>query len=612
MAYSHTIRRWTRNLREVLSTFWKQIIGAFETPSDSRASEPLIGHAAMLQCTERIAYDTIIGNRIDFTTPKTEGKIAFRLPFTPEYVSWSDKTAFVQDLLCGVVELGNCASALGLENRGSTVLVDDQKQILDLRIRRMELATREGSIDYPSCLARGAEAVLRFDYQPQIKHEFPVYIDIELSDVPFESDARGAEISAKTPFIEGLYLQFKVSVDISNLSQDVEKVTLEWLKSQKDEIEKAHKNWQEISESLRDKRSIQKPLLQEVGCTASPSLEMAEEEIQQYADLLTRIGVISDAVNEQKGALLVEDVALIIQQASGQSQGEMSPRSQKWMADFEQFVGSRLGEKPMIRHIQVKWPLPEPDLRWLHANDVFQLLEYGWSYNPETSCVELKDIVLRWQSSERRFEASIVLPVCRAMHVEAMNLKGSLLVETNRLLSGLAVNWKPGDSDFHQSVRESYRTAIEVNFEGDMLALFKNRSSHVYRSWFFEGVLPTHARHNEVRNLLTDVGFTVLRSNPAQGSVIEAICREQGLPTRVQLRLRGQEETGHHILHFDQERQQIERDITIGSLKVECDIIGEGDLSSVISRIDDVFARLLERWNQTEAIVLQGTWYKGA
>lgn len=612
MAYSRTIRQWTRKLQYTLTDLWKQLTSAPAPSSDWKNPQPLMDHAAQLQCREYIAYDTMIGNRIDFTTPKKEGKITFRLPLTPEYVSWSDKKVFMQDLLCGVVELGNCASALGLENRGSTVPVGDEIQVLDLRIKIAELATQAGTIDYASCLARGAEAELRFDYQPQFQYEFPIYMDIKLLDGASVADVRGAEATEKTPFIEGLYLWFQVSADVSNLSQDVEKATVDWLRSQKDTVDKTYRNWQEILESLQNKRAIHRSLLQEVGYTASPSIEQAQQEVQQVGGLLTKIGMIIDAVNERKGALLVEDLDLIIQRASGDSQGQMSARSREWMAALAQFLGSRFAERPMIRSIQVQWPIPEPHIDWPDAGDAFRLLEFGWSYNPETGCVERKDIALNWQFGARRFEASIVLPVCRAMHMEAMDLRGSLLVETNRLLSGLEANWKQGDSDFHRPVRERYLTAIEVNFEGDMLALFKNRGSHVYRSWIFEGVLPTQARRNEIRNLLTDVGLTVLHRNDPQDAEILAVCREQGLPTIVQLRLHGQKETGHHVLHFDQERQQIERDITIGSLRVECEIKGEGDLSPVISRIDDVFARLLERWNQTEAIVLQGTWYKGA
>ncbi|MBN1920462.1 MAG: hypothetical protein JW892_04410 [Anaerolineae bacterium] len=518
----------------------------------------------------------------------------------------------MQDLTCGVVELGNCSSALGLETRGSTAPIDNQKQTLDLQLRRTELVTPAGAIGFPDCLARGAEAILSFDYQPQLKNEFPIYVDIELADVPFDTDGRGAEIAARTPFIEGLYLRFQIAAEISNLSQNVEKVTVDWLRYQRDAIEKANRNWQEILEALQNKRSPDRSRLKEIGLATVPSIEEVEREIQQYGDLLSRIGIILDAVTERKGALLAEDLYLIIRRASEDTQGVMSARSREWFAEFEQFLGSQFVEKPIIRHIQVQWPLPEPHRDSLDASDAFRLLEYGWLYNPEKRSVERKDIALTWTSVERRFEASIELPVCRAMHDEAMSLEGSLLVETNRLLSGLEATWKPGDSDFHQPVRESYRTAIEVNFEGDMLALFKNRTSHVYRSWCFEGVFPTHARYNEVRNLLTDVGFTVLRRTGVHDSVIEAVCREQGLPTVVRLRLHGQEEIGHHVLHFDQERQQIERDITLGSLQVECEITGEGNLSPVINRVDDLFARLLQRWNQTEPIVLQGTWYKGA
>jgi len=566
-----------------------------------------------LECTERVTYEAVIDKSIDYLTPETTGDILFRLPFAPGYVPWIDDSAWNEDISCGIVKLKHCASALKPETKRGATLLDNQEPCIELRISQTDLVTSDGNrLNYQSCLSHGTEAWLRLEYKPKVKPEFPIRIDVALSDTPFEPDTADTGAIPRTPFVERLYLRFHIFGELSNLTQEVEQKILGWIHSQSDEIEKIQRRWQGVLESLRNNHTISSSTQEAIDRTAPPSVEEAEKEVQAYGDLLTRIHLLLDIIEEKEEALLVEDLAVAIEQVKKQQPTPLNEHSRHWISSLEQRVGSQLLNTPIIRYIGVRWPLPEPHLDWSSAREPFQLVESGWSYNPKTNYIERRNLKLKWRSRDRHFEAAIDLPVRRAMHVDAMDLEGRLVIETGRLLSGLNVKWESGATRYRRPVQETYHSLIEVNFEGEMTALFQNRLSHIHRSWFFEGILPTRARYNEIKDLLADASFTVLPKSQPEENVINAISRQQGLPTTIELRLLGQEETGRHSLHFDEDRQQIERNITIGSSKVECEIIGEGDLSSLIDKIDNLFARLRDRWGQAESVVLQGTWYKEA
>ena len=92
--------------------------------------------------------------------------------------------------------------------------------------------------------------------------------------------------------------------------------------------------------------------------------------------------------------------------------------------------------------------------------------------------------------------------------------------------------------------------------------------------------------------------------------MVRAIWREAGLPTEFSAILQGNETTDQHTLSFDQERQRVERNVRGGSLQIDLRARGGGDPGRTLNKLDDIQARLQERWSQGDSSVWQGTCFE--
>ncbi|HUS70964.1 MAG TPA: hypothetical protein VM075_09360 [Anaerolineae bacterium] len=591
-------------------------------------------HPASVQCTEIIEYNIDIGRRIDYFPGDTVGGIEVRIPYTAGYIPWR----YAQSL---EDQATTCAGFLELTRYLEAGLVSDQNvqgvYHPDLFPPSYRVPIHMATRNLQQHLALGDEAVIVYRYRPQLTEQFPVSIQAELADFPrFERLAELLENVPKT-YLEDLCLRITVFGGMSNLSQEVEQSIVEWVQNEYRRVREEADAWkhivevlqgegeqepkalQQLTKTLGTRGSIQENTLRTVGRDSVPSLQEARSALRQAEQLLQCVQTVRDSIKSTEGALSTEGFREAVGKARRARRDSLGQLSDEWLKRLEAQVGRRLGGT-RLRYVGVEWPLPEPMLEWPERPNPLEVLDQGWTYNPERHLMELYDVPLIWRAQEQRFEAVVELPLSRPPELSAtggpLTVKGRLAMETQRLLSGLQVAWLDKDGYKTSSSKDviSMQTRVQVNFEVDLEAAFHRRVAPAHRHLLFEGILPSEARRREIEHIFSDAGLTVLPNQRARGgrTLVRAIWREAGLPTEFLADLQGEETTARHVLVFDRGRQRVERSVRGGSLCVDLWALGAGEPSRISRVLDNIQILLQDRWGKCDSSIWQGTCIKEA
>jgi len=556
---------------------------------------------ASIACIEHVRYHVDIDERVDYSGFEVTGEVHVRVPCTAQYLPWYlNRRESGRPIACGSLHFQNCADA-GLFDE--TVIRAHHGADLDfhLPVQVPSEALREH-------FASGDDLEGVFSYRPKMAREFPVAVTVSLSDAPPLGGER------ETTFRDGLRLQIEIQAGLSDLSQKMEKEVLTWVKDESRRVKQRYEGWRKVVDAIEDKKKADQDALRELGRATAPSLEEAQNEAARYGTLSRCIEQLCEEWRTAKGALLVRD----LQESAVRARKEHpeSDPTNRIVHDWLDELGRQLGQRqgPRFRYVGIEWPLPEPDGLW-PGSGPFPGLGL-WTYNPEAGRLEHREVKAEppLESMRHRDRWRIDLPL-QSPAGERQTVRGMVVVETDRLLSGLDVEWQPEEDDSEPQLTVTRASIIEISFQVDLSAVFAHRGFAVSRSLAFEGLLPSQMRVREVQDLLNDAGLTVLRSRRVErGDPIEVMAtwRREGLPASFQAIVRGQSESAKHTLILDEARQQVERTITVGSLAIELRGQGAGDPRPIVDKIDEILLRLQERWGQGDVGVWQGTWYKEA
>lgn len=599
---------------------------------ESDRTEKVGTHPASVQCTEIIRYNVVVSRRIDYFPEDVVGRIEVRIPYTAQHIPWKQARSLEdQNTICvGFLELTRYLEA---------GLVSDQNlegmYHPDLFPPSFKIPLHMTTESLQKHLALGDEAVLDYTYHPQLSEEFPVCLQAELTDFPAFEDPTELLTNVPKTYLEDLRLRITVLGEMSNLSQEVERSIVQWVQDEYRRVreetdawkhivealeggsEEESKTLQQITRTLAARSGIQENMLRTVGWDSIPSLQEARSALRQAEDLLQCIQIVRDSLRSTEGTLNTGDFGEAINKARRARGDFIGPRSSKWLKRLQEQVGRQLGGTH-LRYIGVEWPVPEPPLEWPEKSNPLEILDQGWTYNPERRLMELHDVPLFWREKEQRFEAMMELPLSRPPEFPStgglLTVKGQLIVETQRLLSGLQVTWL--DEDEHKTSTSkdivSMQTRVQVNFEVDLEAAFRRRIVPVHRHLLFEGILPAEIRRHEIEHIFSDAGLTILpnRRVARDRELVHAIWREVGLPTQFFAEIHGEEAIAQHVLVFDQGRQRVERNVRGGSLCVDLWAFGTGDPSRISKVLDNIQILLQDRWGKCDSSIWQGTCIK--
>lgn len=607
------------DLRQRISAFINGI-GAQLSSASSTASgfaqrgKPSLYTPQNIECVERVTYRVDVYDRVIYGTPEVEGEIRVHVPCTTRHLPWtlSERQWTGATVDCGILKFENCAEAILFDEETVRAFHTDT---LDF-----EVPIYVPVADAPERFASGDTLLGVYRYQPRVAQEYPVTLSLELTDAPADRAYAYFQLPEEdraATYLSDLYLKIRIRAQVSDLSQDMERGILNWIDEQGREARKRYEAWRRIVSALAEKQKVDPKALQEVGETQTPTPEAAEAQMAGYTHLSRCIQMVRDRLREVKGGLSVRDLNDAVVAARRESQ-ELDPNPihvLTWLADLKRRAGKEHG--PRFRYVSVTWPMPEPASSWTPSHSAFP--GGDWTYNPEQGCLECRKVAADLNMDMMQYEAGVELPLQRPTG-DMTNLTGRVVVEIDRLLSGLDVHWQPANDDAHQAPEMKHTTVIDIAFDVDPTAVFKRRRFAVSRTLMFEGLLPSWARIRELKEILTDAGLTVFPSRRGQlvsRNVVEAIWRREGLPENWQHEglgvtfaaiLTGRQESVKHVLSYDQDRQRVERSLLVGSLGVEFRAIGTGDPRAVVGKVDELVLRLQERWGQGE--VWQGTWGK--
>ena len=592
------------DLKNGLSDLWQRTTAALASGDVfegwSRPPAATAPVPASIACVERVRYHVDIDERVDYSGLDVTGEVRVRVPCTPQYIPWSLNRRYVnRPVPCGRLHFRNCAEA-GLFDE-ETMRAYHSSQL------DFHLPLRMPFHDMSAHFASGDDLEGIYSYHPRMAWEFPVTVMVTLSD------ARREDGHAST-YLDDLRLQIEIQARVSNLSQEMEKETLGWIKESAQQAKRRYEAWSRAVEAMEGKQKLDQDALRDLERTSAPSPAEAEAEAEGYGTLSHAIEQLQEELRHIKGEPLAEDLFQALDRAlKAHPDGPPAHRQVRaWLRELGQRVSRVQGLH--FRYIGIEWPLPEAAMDWPKSGAGFPG-EGGWTYNSEAGRLEYRDLVADWVPASMRYEGRVDLPLQRPARERQM-ARGTLVVEVERLLSGLDVDWEPEKESTSDAAPSVSRTSIvEISFQVDLNAVFARRNFAVSRSLVFEGLLPSIARMREVQDVLSDAGLTVLSDETAiwrRSDEVVAIWRREGLPAHFRAMLRGKEESAKHTVIFDGTRQQVERSIVVGSLTIELRGRGAGDPQPVVDKINEILLRLQQRWGQGDVSVWQGTWYREA
>lgn len=573
-----------------------------------------------ITCVEHITYHVEVDERVDYDPPTVTGEILVRIPCTAAYLPWrlNQQRPLIEYATCGELAFQNCAEAIVFEEAD----IAESFHTADLDFHH---PIQVPLSDAQAHFASGDTFEGAYRYRPRLSKEFPITITVELSDAPAyrpEQYLRLPEEDRSATYLDELQLRIKIQAHLSNLTQDAEREILKWIDEASRNARKHTEMWRQVVDALTEKKKIDSDLLEKLDRDTPPELEEAQEQMADYGQLARCIQGVQETLRSIKGDLLIEDLRQAIVDARSESQALDLDRQRAlaWLEELEQHIGEAQG--PHLRYVGIEWPQPEPRLGWQPSQGPFPG-EGDWIYNPERGRLECREIRAEWRSEAMYYEGEVTLPLQRPAGAMQF-VKGYVTVETDRLLSGLYVGWEPSEIGSQRQPEISRTSVIEIDFDVNLEAVFKRRRFAVSRTLMLEGLLPSDARVRELKDVLADAGLTVTSTHSAslgQGTAVAAIWRREGLPQDLRREglnvtfaalINGHQERAKHILMYDEDRQRVERGISVGSLRVQLRAIGAGDPQAVVSKVDELLLRLQERWGQGDADVWQGTWYREA
>jgi len=562
-----------------------------------------------VKAVERLKYHIEIGKRVDVRLDSAEGKVETRVPYDgthhfPRQTMQKAQETHTTEALCGY---------LGFSQYERTSLKQRDYPVPS----HIKLPLHIPCENLEHHIASGDDAVLTVTYHLDEPAERPIFVNATLVD---DAQIRDWE-DIPDSFLESLRLRLNVRGDLSNLSQQDQNTIAQEVEEHLQQAQKTYKAWRDIVETLeagKNLPSVQVKAVHDLGVPVNESItqDLAHRSMTEANDLLDRLGEIDQAMKtlkeQQVKKFSAEAVCNVIERAMERNKEQLTEKTQKTLQRLEQSVLART-EGVQINYMGIQWPYTEPAPGWPYRDrPATQLNREGWSYNPALHRMEQHDIKMAWDPNLGSFEANVDLPLQQPAE-SVPQVQGRLTVATDKLISGAQITWLNVNEKVITSIPITFRTVVEVNLTVNLEEAFRRRIFLPHRSLFFSDVRPSPERLREVEGVLTDAGLTILqRSYSRQESavwekplVIQATRRSLGLPTQIWVVLRGEQTTGQHTAFFDQGRQQVEREISLGNLRL--DILGQtiGDPAPISDILDDIQIRLQRRMGEVSATLGQ-------
>ena len=522
---------------------------------------------------EQLAYRVQIGDRTDTSLLSAKGTIHIQVPYDRrENFNLDDAIRLIQSVgdsqeipnaLIGYLQLSKCEKT-SFSARDSSAIAPSLGVPIAIPIR-----------DAYTLASIGARCATSLNYEITDPPESPVMVDAVLVD---ESQAKTWD-RISTSFQERLELRIGIQSDVGNITPTIHAALLKRIEEAKQEAQK------ELDE-------IKKKMAQ---AEAKPAQELVQEStsLSEIANRLSKILARLKELDDSHGKLTAEAVDQVFAEAIGTDFRKLAEEHRRQIEKLKDFVHHNLGGI-RIAYLGIDWPCSEQTLEGSR-----------WIYNPETRRVEVRDLDSRWNDDKQLYESLLALEMYRPVDRFA-TLRGRLIMETDKLLSGIQATWLTPMLVQDDQLAVKYKTSIILDIEEIALPqIFQRREFYPNRHLVFRGVLPTPERLRDAENALNDSGLTIIgrsygadleHADLAKGCLITAIPQSVGKPMGVWVRLSGDTKSGTHTIHYDAGQQELKASVPVGDLHVGLYTRAVGNSQSVNALLNNIETLLESRF----------------
>lgn len=522
---------------------------------------------------ERLHYRIHIGERIDLEMEKGEGVVRLQFPYdNAAYFTESAHTRLaalraensaLNEVLVGYLGFSNQANTsfhigdLGRENAPAKVPVW-------IPVRRIERYRAENSV-----------AFTEIKYEIGEPSSAPVRLEAQLSEDSMLDLEKGAPDEVAS-FHAQMRLCLKVGSDVGNISQGTREQILKRVAGQDKEAREA---------LARAPASRPKDVSKEDWAAWQANLKRQSEVFSRLHKEL------AEALQGPVETLTTSQIVKVI--GHEEDQGDLPETLRKELAALRTYVEEHPGGIKLA-YLGLEWPFDEGRSR--HQDQ-----DVTWTYNPETGRMETRGVVLKVNRNTGLYERELQLEMFHPRTREA-SLRGKLVLEIDRLVSGSRVSWLSVDEDGEQPIT-SAKTYIMVEIEEIRLdKIFAQRALYPQRWLAFPGVLPVHDRARDAENILGDVGLTIIESPESVRDEnlrlwrLTARQQKAGDPTRIWLYLYGQTRDGTRTITYDSQRRTLQGPLDLGDTHVVLLAQTVGNHTQINALFDDIQTLLESRF----------------
>jgi hypothetical protein len=528
---------------------------------------------------ENLHYEIQIGTGTHIETLQTNGIIELMIPESPGKLS--------EDGTDTPTSEKKPVGYLGLSNYEATSWIDKLRG----NSQPVRIPIRSPSV------SKDSTGILKFKYNLNLEKSklmaLPVFLKAEIID---DEEIGSSVLETGISFHNKLRLVLKISSDVARLSRfDLEHILNElercinFLQKRVDVLKKQVDELKTQEGKEKAKAAGQEITLGE----AEKALKESEEKFRIYKCLIEYYEKehSQESIWSDPQEMLWEILRELIKKWQDHNLQELSPALMKLIESLE--------HKVKLDYIEVKAPYVRHSVRtfirmgkdeskqaaWFYTPR-WKWKPLTWSYNPQRQCLELRDQVLMWNPDTNLYETELYLDLDPPTE-EGPELQGSLVLHIDEALSGLKVEWLDNKITKDNEERDEQfeidsKTWLRLDFIIPIDEIFRERSFRPRRQLHLEGVVPQPHHVNNIRNILSNHGLTILDGGGEpfreieemshrgekhyRGSIIAL--RQGAYEDIIRIEVKGRKRKGRRTIYYNDKHEQLAEAVDVGALDI--------------------------------------------
>lgn len=565
------------SISSLIKKFWSRLIYSPNLSSHVTAVNKDL--KALITVHENLHYEIQIGTGTHIETLQTNGIIELMIPELPGELS--------EDGTDNPLSEKKPVGYLGLSNYEVTSWIDKLRgnsEPVRIPIR-------------PPSVSKDSIGILKFKYNLNLEKSklmaLPVFLKAEIID---DEEIGTSVLETGISFHNKLRLVLKISSDVARLSRfDLEHILNE-LEKCRDFLQKRVDVLKKQVDELKTQEGKEKAKAagKEINLgEAEKALKESEEKLRIYKGLIEYYEKehSQESIWSDPQEMLWEILRELIKKWQEHNLQELSPALVKLIESLE--------HKVKLDYIEVKVPYVRHSVRtfirmgkdkskqadWF-STPRWKWKPLTWSYNPQRQCLELRDQTLTWNPDTNLYETELYLDLDPPTE-EKPELQGSLVLHIDEALSGLKVEWLDNkitkdNEEKDEKFEINNKTWLRLDFIIFIDEIFRERSFRPRRQLHLEGVVPQPHHINNIRNILSNHGLTILDGGGEPFKEVEEMSsrgekhywgsiialRQGAYEDIVGIGIEGRKRKGRRTIYYNDKHEQLAEAVDIGALDI--------------------------------------------